>query len=85
MITKLTLSIDENVVTEAKEYAKETGKSLSKILEGYMRGLKNKKKIHKQEDRPPILKRLHGCIKSEDMRDPKDIFSKGIIEKYNTL
>lgn len=43
MITKLTLSIDENVVSEAKE----AGKSLSKILEEYMKGLKNKKKIQK--------------------------------------
>ena len=44
MSVKLTLSIDENVVAEAKDYAKESGKSLSKLIEGYLRGLKNKKK-----------------------------------------
>lgn len=85
MSTKLTLSIDENVVAEAKEYAKESGKSLSKIIEGYLRGLKNKKKSARQDDLPPVLKRLHGCIKTEDTRDYKDIYADAILEKYNKL
>ncbi|MDB5209538.1 MAG: hypothetical protein JWQ30_365 [Sediminibacterium sp.] len=85
MSTKLTLSIDENVVSEAKEYAKESGKSLSKIIEGYLRGLKNKKNSARQDELPPVLKRLHGCIKSDDMRDYKDIYADGLVEKYNKL
>ena len=85
MATKLTLSIDENIVAEAKEYAKESGKSLSKIIEGYLKGLKNKKKTHKQDELPPVLKRLHGCIKTDDTRDYKEIYKEALMEKYNKL
>ncbi|MFX5530198.1 DUF6364 family protein, partial [Acinetobacter baumannii] len=42
MSTKLTLSIDEKVVAEAKEYAKEAGKSVSQIVESYLRVLTQK-------------------------------------------
>lgn len=83
MITKLTLSIDENVVSEAKEYARESGKSLSKIIEGYLRGLKNKRKTVKHDELPPIIKRLHGCIKSEDNRSYKDIYAEVVKVKYH--
>lgn len=83
MSTKLTLSIDETVVAEAKEYAKESGKSLSKIIEGYLRGLNSKQKKSKKEDLPPLLKRLHGCIKSDDQRDYKEIIAEEIYKKYN--
>ncbi len=85
MSTKLTLSIDENVVAEAKEYAKESGKSLSKIIEGYLRGLKNKKRNVKQDELPPVLKRLHGCIKIEDSREYSEIYRNALVEKYNQL
>ena len=85
MATKLTLSIDETVIAEAKEYAKESGKSLSKIIEGYLRGLKNKKKIVKHDELPPIIKRLHGCIKTDDIREYKDIYAEALFEKYDTL
>jgi hypothetical protein len=85
MATKLTLSIDENIVAEAKEYAKESGKSLSKIIEGYLKGLKSKKKTGRQDELPPILKRLHGCIKTDDTRDYKDIYREAMMDKYNKL
>ena len=85
MATKLTLSIDENIVAEAKEYAKESGKSLSKIIEGYLKGLKNKKKTSRQDELPPVLKRLHGCIKTDDTRDYKEIYREAIMDKYNEL
>jgi hypothetical protein len=85
MSTKLTLSIDENVVAEAKEYARESGKSLSKIIEGYLRGLRNKKKMVRQDELPPILKRLHGCIKTDDNRSYKDVYADAVRDKYNKL
>ncbi|MEN9686694.1 MAG: hypothetical protein RLZZ28_2480 [Bacteroidota bacterium] len=83
MGAKLTLSIDETVVAEAKEYARESGKSLSKIIEDYLRGLKNKRKLLKNEDTPPVLKRLHGCIKVEINRDYQEIYADALLEKYN--
>ena len=36
MTSKLTLSINQSVVTRAKRYAREHGKSLSKVIEQYL-------------------------------------------------
>jgi hypothetical protein len=39
MPTKLTLTIDDAVILVAKKYAKNTGKSLSDIVENYLKTL----------------------------------------------
>ncbi len=36
MAQKVTLSIDESVVRRAKQYARDRGKSLSKVIEQYL-------------------------------------------------
>ncbi len=36
MTSKLTLSMNESVVKRAKQYAREQGKGLSKVIEGYL-------------------------------------------------
>ena len=45
MNTKLTLSIEERVIQQAKEYAKKNGRSLSNIVEEYLKSLAKIKKI----------------------------------------
>jgi predicted HicB family RNase H-like nuclease len=37
MTTKLTLTIDDAVINTAKNYAQKTGKSLSSIVENYLK------------------------------------------------
>jgi hypothetical protein len=39
MDTKLTLKLDSEVIAQAKEYAKSTNKSLSRIVENYLKML----------------------------------------------
>ncbi|MCB0687779.1 MAG: hypothetical protein KDC53_14690 [Saprospiraceae bacterium] len=39
MTTKLTLSLDDQTIKKAKDFAKQTGKSLSSIVENYLREL----------------------------------------------
>jgi len=41
MLTKLTLSIDEEVVSKAKTYATRKKRSISKIVEEYLKNLAN--------------------------------------------
>ncbi|MBX9734340.1 MAG: hypothetical protein K2X37_09785 [Chitinophagaceae bacterium] len=82
MSTKLTLSIDEKVVAEAKEYARESGKSLSKLIEGYLRGLKKDSKKSTERTLSPVLKRLHGCIKESELATGKDDYAAHILNKY---
>ncbi|TDO27178.1 DUF6364 family protein [Sediminibacterium goheungense] len=83
MSTKLTLLIDESVVADAKAYARESGKSLSKIIEGYMRGLRKKQKNQPEEELPPILKRLHGCIDAKNIGNYEEVIKEEIIKKYS--
>jgi len=83
MSTKLTLLIDESVVADAKAYARESGKSLSKIIEGYLRGLRKKQKNNTEEELPAILKRLHGCVDAKDVRNYEEVIQEEIIKKYS--
>jgi hypothetical protein len=45
MKTKLTLTIEEGVIIRAKTYAKETGRSLSELIESYLSKITNPNQI----------------------------------------
>jgi len=47
MNSKLTLSINQIVIEEAKKYAKSSGKSLSSIVEEHLKSLTLKEEIKK--------------------------------------
>jgi hypothetical protein len=82
MATKLTLSIDESVIRDAKEYAQKTGRSVSQLVESYLKAITHSTK-KKKSKLPPHLKRWHGAFKIEDERDYKEIIEEAIWEKYN--
>lgn len=42
MSKKLTLSVDETIIDQAKSYAKKTGRSLASLVENYLRDLVSK-------------------------------------------
>jgi hypothetical protein len=39
MTTKLTLTVEEDIIKKAKSYAKQTGRSLSELIETYLETL----------------------------------------------
>lgn len=80
MTTKLTLTIDDAVIDIAKKYAKQSGKSLSHIVESYLLSLSNKEK--KQEQIPPKILKLRGVIKLPDDFDYKKELSKSLHKKF---
>lgn len=49
MNNKLILSINQIVIEEAKKYAKSSGKSLSSIVEEYLKSLALKEEINKKK------------------------------------
>ena len=49
MNAKLTLTLDKELIEGAKEYAKSSNLSLSKILERYLRSLLDEKKNQEKE------------------------------------
>jgi hypothetical protein len=61
MTTKLTLNIDSDVIYFAKKYAKLNKRSVSDIVESYLKSLTSKSKLDK-EISPKVLK-LMGVIK----------------------
>jgi hypothetical protein len=68
-MTKLTLSVDERVVSRAKRYAALRGTSVSRLVEEYL-ALASRRADDEQE-MPPILARLRGVLKGSrlDERD----------------
>lgn len=82
MATKLTLSVDESVIRDAKEYAQKTGRSVSQLVESYLKAITHPT-TKKKSKLPPHLKRWHGAFKIEDERDYKEMIAAAIGEKYN--
>lgn len=64
MNTKLTLTIEKEVINIAKEYAKEKGQSLSEMVENYFKLVTvNRGKI-KEKQLSPKVRNLRGIIKT---------------------
>lgn len=80
MTTKLTLTIDDSVISVAKEYAKEKGKSLSGLVENYLMSLTSKEE--KKEAISPKVMKLMGVIKLPKDSDYKEELTKALSKKY---
>jgi hypothetical protein len=80
MTTKLTLTIDESVITIAKKYAKNKGKSLSAIVENYLMTLSSKEKT--EDPISPRVLKLMGKIDLPENFDYKKELTKGLAKKY---
>lgn len=80
MNTKLTLTIDQSVIKKAKAYAKEKERSLSDLIENYLKSLTRDQKT--SEELSPIVKSLLGSFKAPDDFDYKVELSKRLSEKY---
>jgi predicted hydrocarbon binding protein len=82
MNTKLTLTIEEEVIKIAKEYAKEKGQSLSEMVENYFKFVATERIQIKENDLSPKVRKLRGIIKSDDNFDYKHILTEELSKKY---
>lgn len=83
MNTKLTLTIDKSVIEQAKIYASKQGRSLSSMIENYLKAVTSKEeKIVTKEELSPIVKSLLGSLKMPADFDYKEELSKMRDEKY---
>lgn len=80
MNTKLTLTIEKDVIKEAKMYAKERGRSLSDIIESYLKAITNSN--GKKIKTTPVVQSLKGSFTLPDEVDYKTELAKGLEEKY---
>mgnify|MGYP006285004073 CR=1 FL=1 len=86
MNTKLTLSIDKDVVADAKAYAKRKNRSLSNLIESFLRDVSSDstKIENKDSDLHPTIAALKGSIKMpEDLSlDYKKEIQEARYERY---
>lgn len=81
MNTKLTLTIEPTVIQKAKKYANSQGRSLSSIVENYLKVITKEDSIESNE-LTPIVKSLKGSFKAPKSINYKKELSKRLTEKY---
>lgn len=82
MNTKLTLTIEQEIIERAKNYAKEKNRSLSDIIENYLKMLTTSERKQKIEKLNPIVKSLKGSFKMPKNMDYKKELQNRLQEKY---
>jgi hypothetical protein len=80
MTTKLTLTIEQDVIRTAKSYAQKKGRSLSDLVENYLKTLATKDSS--SEELSPRVKRLVGAVKLPKDFSYKQALQEGIQKKH---
>jgi hypothetical protein len=81
MDAKLTLNIDKDVASRAKVYARKEGRSLSDLVENYLK-LLTKNSTFEDSEYTPLVKSLLGCISLPEDFDYKKEISEYLAKKY---
>lgn len=81
MNTKLTLTIDDSIIKKAKSYAKNKGRSLSEIIENYLKVITVEQKD--SEDFSPLIRSLKGSFKAPKNFDYKEELTRSLSKKYS--
>jgi hypothetical protein len=81
MSTKLTLTLDQSIIESAKSYAKGKGRSLSDIVENYLKTI-SREQTKSEIEITPVVKSLRGSFKAPGDFDYKKELAKGLAEKY---
>ena len=82
MTTKLTLTIDNKVIDSAKRYSKKKRKSLSHLVENYLKSISSDIKENNEEIISPKILKLMGVIKLPKDFDYKTELGNALAKKY---
>jgi len=80
--TKLTLTVSEQIITKAKKYAKQQGRSLSDLIENYLHLLTMSNEKDNQNALTPLCNSLKGSFSIPDTIDYKEEISNYLEKKY---
>jgi hypothetical protein len=80
MTTKLTLTMEDQVIDSAKEYARKEGKSLSGIVENYLKSISGHKESNPAIS--PKVARMMGVIELPQDFDYKKELGNALLKKY---
>jgi len=84
--TKLTLTIqDADLIAEAKAYAKASGRSLSNLVENYLKSLAISSKFESsiEETKSPLVDSIIGIGGSAPSKTDKDLLLEILEEKHS--
>ncbi|WP_407500454.1 DUF6364 family protein [Elizabethkingia anophelis] len=81
MNTKLTLTIEKSVIEKAKKYAHKRERSLSDLIENYLKALTNDDSKN-ENDLTPIVKSLRGSFSMPKNFDYKKELTDRLSKKY---
>jgi hypothetical protein len=80
MQTKLTLSIDKSVIERAKKYAHRRRRSLSGLVENYLREVTRADLGN--EEVTPVVAELSGVLPADAVTAHRDDYSDYLADKY---
>jgi len=83
MLTKLTLTIDQSVVEQAKEYAQKKNRSVSRIVEEYLENIAMNRDSFTFSNtiKSPITDSISGMF-HDNGKSYKDMLDEALQEKY---
>ena len=90
MKTKLTLVMDDEVIYNAKNYAKKKEESLSSLVENYLKAVSGNTKSllpvkSKSKKTMSLIEKYRGIISLPEDYDYKKEIGMYLLEKYNKL
>ena len=80
MNAKLTLSLEKEIIEQAKEFSRKQHKSLSKLVENYLRQIT--RSTPQNESVTPLVAELSGLIKPDRAKHRKNEYADYLAEKY---
>ena len=83
MNTKLTLTIEKDVIDKAKDYARKKRRSLSDLIENYLKLIVYSKDNENIEEITPLVKSMMGNFKVPKDFDYKKALVDGLNRKYS--
>ena len=83
MLAKLTLTIEQSVIEQAKEYAQKKNRSVSRIVEEYLKNIVTNHDIGTSfsKMKSPITDSISGMFR-ENGKSYKDMLSEALQDKY---
>ena len=82
MNTKLTLTIEKEVIDVAKVYAKEKGQSLSEMVENYFKILTSERGEFQERQLSSKVRKLRGIIRVDKNLNYQEILTEELSKKY---
>jgi hypothetical protein len=83
MQTKLTLRLEEDLIERAKNYAKQSGKSVSQLVADYFIQIQpNESSQSHKTTLTPITARLCGALSGVSIKDDKQAYREHLDQKH---